>query len=133
MNNSILLVDDDNIFNFLNKKVLVGMGVTDEIHVALNGNEALKLLNNYFSGTQSFPRVIFLDLNMPIMDGFGFIEAFQRLNNTQNEKTLIVIVTSSQDPEDLKRAKALGIHHYITKPISENAIRSVLEAAGVVI
>jgi CheY-like chemotaxis protein len=133
MNNSILLVDDDNIFNFLNRKVLVGMGVTDDIHVALNGNEALKLLNDYFSGTQSFPRVIFLDLNMPIMDGFGFIEAFQRLNSAQNESTLIVIVTSSQNPDDLKRAKELGINHYITKPISENAIRSVLEAAGVVI
>src|SRR5688572_22036260 len=122
MNNSILLVDDEHIFNFISSKILQGMGVTDNIHVALNGDEALNLLNSYFSGTQTVPRIIFLDLNMPIMDGFSFIEAFHRLAFAQKEKIVIAIVTSSQDPSDIHRAKELGIEHYLTKPLTEEAV-----------
>ena len=68
---------------------------------------------------------------MPIMDGFSFIEAFKKVNSNKKEKVLIVIVSSSADPKDLERAKDLGIEHFLTKPITEAAIRPVLDAAGV--
>lgn len=125
---NILLVDDDNIFNFLNTNLLRQSGRADEIHTALNGKEALDLLNNYYMGTASFPDVILLDLNMPVMDGFSFLEAFQKINLPRKENVSIIIVTSSHDPHDMARAKALGITHYLTKPLSEESLLGALEA-----
>src|SRR5690606_34954928 len=100
-----------------NRKVLETMGIADSIHTALNGKEALDLLNGYLSGSNAVPDVIFLDLNMPIMDGFAFLEAFKRVNIPNKEMVSIVIVTSSTDPADIAKAKAMGIDHYLTKPV----------------
>jgi CheY-like chemotaxis protein len=131
MKESILLVDDEKIFNFISTKVLEGMGISDEIHTATNGNSALELINNYFSGTRSVPRLILIDLNMPVMDGFAFIEAFQRLHIANQERAVLAVLTSSSNQQDKDRAKSLGIKHFLTKPISELEIREVLVAAGI--
>jgi CheY-like chemotaxis protein len=124
---NVLLVDDDQVFNFLSTKILERMGVADNIHVALNGEEALALLNNYYQGSMSMPDVILLDLNMPIMDGFGFLQAFQRLSLPKIERIKIVIVSSSQDPQDVEMARSLGVAYYLSKPLTEEKLRSVLE------
>lgn len=124
---NILLVDDDNIFNFINTKLLESSGIAGEIHTAGNGQEALDLLNNYFTGTASLPDVILLDLNMPVMDGFGFIEAFKKLRLPKKENVSIVIVTSSADPNDMRRAKEMGITTYLTKPVSREALLQALK------
>ena len=124
---NILLVDDDNIFNFINTKLLESSGIAGEIHTAGNGQEALDLLNNYFTGTPSLPDVILLDLNMPVMDGFGFIEAFKKLRLPKKENVSIVIVTSSADPNDMRRAKEMGITTYLTKPVSREALLQALK------
>jgi len=126
MKKNVLLVDDDHIFNYLNEKIIQRMGFSDEIHSARNGQEAIDLLNKYLSGSSSLPDIIFLDLNMPVMDGFAFIEAFKRMNMPGKEKISIIIVTSSQDPQDITRAKSLGIDHYLTKPITEDSIKKAL-------
>ena len=123
---NVLLVHDNQIFNLLNQKTLQMLGVVGEIHVARNGSEALELINQYYIGSRALPEVILLDLNMPIMDGFGFIEAFHKLNIPNIENTLIIVVTSSDNPADMKRAKELGITNYLTKPLSETALRKVL-------
>lgn len=127
MKKNILLVDDDTIFNFINKRMIENTGMSNEVDTALNGKQALDLLNGYLSGARSIPDVIFLDLDMPIMDGFSFLEAFKRLNMPHKEKVSIVIVTSSQNPEDIKRAKSFGIDHYLTKPITEEQVLIALE------
>lgn len=124
---NVLLVDDDNIFNFLSTKTLQQMGVANEIHTALNGREALDLLNNYYTGSYSTPDVILLDLNMPVLDGFGFLEAFQRLNMPNKDRITVIIVTSSNDPRDVAKAKQMGITHYLTKPLSEEKLKAVLQ------
>ncbi len=123
---SVLLVDDDQVFNLLNQKTLQLLDLADEIHTARNGKEALDLINDYYRGARTIPEVILLDLNMPIMDGFGFIEAFQKLEVPNKERVLIIIVTSSRDPKDLKRAKDLGITVYLSKPLTEQDLRVAL-------
>ncbi len=122
----VLLVDDDQIFNLLNQKTLRTLEIIGEIHVARNGKEALDLLNEYYIGSRALPEVILLDLNMPIMDGFGFIEAFHRLQMPNAEKPVIIIVTSSESASDVKRANALGIRSYLTKPLTEADLRAAL-------
>ncbi len=123
----VLLVDDDQISNLLNKKTLQRVGMVNEVHTALNGEEAITLLNDYFQGSLPMPDIILLDLNMPIMDGFSFIEAFNKLQLPDKDKVRIIIVTSSQSPTDIDRAKSLGIVHFLTKPITENSLRIALE------
>jgi CheY-like chemotaxis protein len=122
MKKNILLVDDDEIFNYVNQKALQHAGVASEIDIALSGQQGLDLLNAYLMGNRALPDVIFLDLNMPVMDGFTFLEAFQRIKVPGNKRISIVIVTSSSDPSDKERAKSLGIKTFLTKPISQQDI-----------
>lgn len=123
---NVLVVDDDEIFNFLSKKTLQKMGVAKEIHTALNGRDALDLFNNYFQGTLTAPDVILLDLNMPVLDGFGFLEAFKKLRIPNKENIKIIVVSSSQDPNDIRRSKELGAAEYISKPLTESTLRQAL-------
>ncbi len=126
MKKNVLLVDDDYIFNFLSQSILERIGITNEVYTALNGKEALGLLGN---GTQRrfIPDVILLDLNMPIMDGFTFLEAFKKLNLPDKEKVTIIVVTSSEDPDDIMKARKMGVDHYIPKPVTEKDLRQALE------
>jgi len=126
MKKNVLLVDDDYIFNFLSQSILERIGITNEVYTALNGKEALGLLSN---GTQRrfIPDVILLDLNMPIMDGFTFLEAFKKLNLPDKEKVTIIVVTSSEDPDDIMKARRMGVDHYIPKPVTEKDLRQALE------
>lgn len=124
---NILLVDDDNVFNFINTKMLQMSGVANEIHTALNGQEALDLLNSYYKGTSCLPDVILLDLNMPVMDGFTFLEAFKRINLPRIDDVNIIIVSSSEDPRDIARAQQFGITKYLSKPLSEERLLNALD------
>jgi len=124
---NVLIVDDDSVYNFLSTKTLEAMGFVNDIHTALNGQQALDLFGEYYSGTKHLPDFILLDLNMPIMDGFGFLEAFRRLNLPGKENVKIIIVTSSNDPKDRIRAEEFGVTQYLTKPIDEEGLRKALE------
>lgn len=124
---NVLLVDDDAVFNFLSKKIVERLGVAKDIHTALNGREALDLFNSYYQGAATLPDVILLDLNMPIMDGFSFLEAFNRLALPGKERVKIVVVTSSHDPKDIERTKKLGVTDYLVKPLQEQKLKEALE------
>lgn len=126
MKKSVLLVDDSNVDNFINQKVMSSLGLVKEIHTALNGEQALEVFNQYQNGTIAIPDIILLDLNMPVMDGYGFIEAFQSLNFPHKENVLIVVLTSSSSSEDFNRVKGLGIKHYLSKPLTQETIQAVL-------
>ena len=123
---NVLLVDDDDIFNFLNAKTLQSLGFVNDIHTALNGKQAIDLFNDYFGGSKPLPDIILLDLNMPIMDGFSFLEAFRRLDLPGKDQVRVVIVTSSDSPNDIKRAKDLGVNQYLTKPLEAESLRKAL-------
>lgn len=124
---NVLLIDDDILFQYLGKRMLEGLGILEErIDTATDGEQALNLFNDYYSGTRALPEVILLDLNMPIMDGFGFLEAFRRLDLPKKADVRIVIVTSSDNPADVARARELGITHYLTKPVDKSALKLAL-------
>jgi CheY-like chemotaxis protein len=127
----ILLVDDDSVFHFIHKKILNSIGFT-EIATANNGEEALGLIDENVSKSKPLPNVIFVDLDMPVLDGFGFIKAFKDLIIPHKEKIHIAILSSSFSPIDRTRAAELGVSTYLSKPISENTIQSLLKsfAAG---
>jgi CheY-like chemotaxis protein len=119
---NILLVDDDSIANFLIEKIIESTGLARNIFKALNGREALE----YFYRVNDLPEVVLLDLNMPVMNGFEFMKAFQMLDLKGKEDVLVIMVTSSGNPSDIEKARSLGIRHYLTKPISADMIRSII-------
>jgi CheY-like chemotaxis protein len=126
MKKNILLVDDDKIFNFLSEKTISSLGLANEIHFASNGKEALDMLDQYRQGLLDKPDIIFLDLNMPIMNGYEFIEAFAAMDLPDKHLITIVILTSSADPRDLEMAKELGIKYYFNKPLSKEEIKKMI-------
>ena len=126
MKKNIMLVDDDKIFNFLSEKTITSLGLANEVHFAMNGKQALELLEQYREGKISRPDIIFLDLNMPIMNGYQFIEAFANMDLPEKHKITIVVLSSSVDPNDVARTKQLGIQYYFSKPLSKDEIKKLI-------
>ena len=124
---NILLIDDDDISSFIVNVSLQKRGVPlEKIHIALGGQKALNILTDWYATSKMVPDVILIDLNMPEMNGFEFIEAFNKLDLARTNRTRLIIVTSSDDDVDKKRAKDLGIMHFITKPVSPADICEIL-------
>jgi CheY-like chemotaxis protein len=106
--NSILLIDDDKATNFISKMLIKKTAITDHIETVLNGKQALEYLTNTGkysnpSATTPQPMLILLDINMPVMDGWEFVEAYQNLK--KDYTTEIIMLTSSVNPDDRERAK----------------------------
>lgn len=121
---NVLLIDDDSTFQFIGKALLKYVGIPPEnIQSALSGKHAMDLLT---SAGQSLPDLILLDLNMPIMDGFGFLDAFNKLEHPEKDKSKIIVLTSSHNSADMERVRKFGITKYMTKPLQEEALRAEL-------
>ncbi|MBW1294324.1 response regulator [Aquimarina litoralis] len=119
------VIDDDPIFVFGIKKVMQLIDFCKGILVFKNGQEALNNLKAIISAKEQLPDVILLDLNMPVLDGWQFLEEFIKI--PCDKKILIYVVSSSVDPEDVLRAKSYeNVSDYIVKPISVAKLKEVL-------
>ena len=129
MNNSscILLVDDDPASNFINKLLFDFFEYTGQLLFASNGEEAIDVLQNYHQENHRLPNLILLDLNMPIVDGFEFLETFEKLELSNKKGAAIVVLTTSLNPKDVERAMKLGISDFISKPLKPEALQRILE------
>ena len=124
---SVLLVDDDSTNNFLNELLLKRLEVTDHLLVAENGSEALTLLTERAETSEaSLPALIFLDVNMPVMGGLEFLEAYQQLPTDQQPPIVVAILTTSVNPRDQQRAAKLPIAAYLTKPLTQQQVEQVV-------
>jgi CheY-like chemotaxis protein len=126
---SVMLIDDDEIDNFLNQRILNTNGFAEKIHVNRNGPAALDALNlmcvNESFANQLLPDVIFVDVNMPMMNGFEFIAGLEE-NNFPTDKTKIVILTSSASEEDrLKADKLKNRVFFLSKPLSKTKLETI--------
>jgi CheY-like chemotaxis protein len=126
----VLLVDDDFTSNFLSRTVIEDTDFADHIHVSENGSEALKFIREKCSpeaddATHLCPELILLDINMPVMDGFGFLEEFQKWQSVRKKPISVVMLTSSSNANDQERARKYGITGYLDKPLTEDKIRGL--------
>ena len=120
------LIDDDEIYIFTAKKLINKTDFSEEVKFFYNGKEALRAIKSKLYNEEELPDVILLDLNMPIMDGWQFLDEFIRI---KTKKTISVyIVSSSVNPVDLERAKTYNmVSNYIVKPISREKLYSITE------
>ncbi len=117
--NLVCLVDDDNIYTYSAKKILKESPVFESHIVFNNAIDAIEHFKKVADDVSQIPDVIFLDINMPVMDGWNFIEEFSKLKPSLKKKVTIYMVSSSIDPHDIEKAKSTsGIAQYIVKPIN---------------
>lgn len=125
---SVLLVDDDRTTNFLNQLLLTKMGVTEQVLVAENGEQALRVISQHCQVPPSptCPQLVLLDMNMPVLNGLAFLELFTQLPENQRQATSIVMLTSSLHPLDQLRAQQLPITDFLTKPLTKEKVATLL-------
>jgi len=121
------IIDDDELFQFTIKKIIQSTGLVNRVLQFNNGKTAL----NYFAENQEvssvLPDIIFLDLNMPVMNGWQFLEAFLDLNYPKKAVT-IYICTSSVNPKDYEMYKKFStVSGYLVKPLSKTEIYEILD------
>jgi CheY-like chemotaxis protein len=122
--NCILLVDDDPDDNMYHHIILDEMNIAHRIDVALNGLDALAYLKN---NKLEAPEIIFLDLNMPKMNGWEFLEHYKHLNKEQKARVVLVILTTSANPDHIKKAKEIEeVTGFETKPLTKQMLHNLL-------
>ena len=120
---SCCIIDDDEFFAFNTKKLMKDIGFCENILCYADGQEAIDSLVALLIENISLPKIIFLDLNMPNKDGWGFLEDFQKIPKHQREDIKVYIVSSFVSPENMAKAQNYAsVTNYLVKPITEESL-----------
>ena len=122
----ILLIDDSDADNFLHRRVIDKVGCTNNVEVRENGREALEYLEETRANAPSRPTLIFLDLNMPWVDGWEFLQTYEATDG--RKPPVIVMLTTSHNPDDRARAEAhSSVADFLLKPLTKESLRQILQ------
>lgn len=117
------MIDDDPITNFVNKKLLEKIDLVDEVRIANNGKVAIQLLEQ---PSDANPNLILLDINMPVMNGVEFMEAFNEMDMGHKDAIKVIILTTSNHPRDLECFADFPVTAFLTKPLTTQKITELL-------
>lgn len=123
---SILLVDDDKTTNFLNQLLIKDLGLAEEVFTAENGQDALRVIQDQCENS-SCPALILLDVNMPVMNGFEFLEAYEELAFTRKQSIIVVMLTTSLHPRDVTRLNGMPIQGFLNKPLTKVMMQEIVK------
>lgn len=119
-----MLVDDNEDDNFYHKMIIREVDLAKHIEVAESGFEAL----NYLRKSVHVPQLIFLDINMPAMNGWEFLEEYRKLSDEEKAEIIIIMLTTSLNPIDRKRAEKIPeISGFETKPLTMEILKNIFE------
>ena len=121
-----MLIDDNEIDNLINQKMIEAAVVAEIIYTHTSAKSAIEFLRNVEKlevADKVLPDVVFLDIDMPLMDGFQFLDEFEKLGNALKKKCKIVMLTSSINPQDFTRSKKYtSVKQYLNKPLTNESI-----------
>ena len=124
----VCIIDDDSIFVYGIKRIMNEIDFCDEIIVYTNGESALNELGSLVHQGKKLPDVILLDLNMPVMDGWVFLDDFVKIPNHNQDHLSLYILSSSINRDDIEKAKNYPIvNSFITKPVTISDLKHILK------
>ena len=122
----VLLIDDNDIDNFINERMITTNFFSNRVIVKNSGESALQYLRENAENDSNLPRIIFLDLNMPVMDGFAFLFEFEKLPDSVKNNCKVIVLSSSISPEDINRASTNPlVVKYVNKPLNEKYLAAI--------
>lgn len=120
----ILLIDDNEIDNYVTNYIVTKSQLAEKITTKNSAIVALEYLKSLEENTTDFPELIFLDIKMPIMDGFGFLDELIKLSSIIEKKCVVIMLSSSNDQNDIDRAMQYSIvKKFFTKPLRLEALQ----------
>ncbi len=127
---AVMLIDDNEIDNLINQKMIEAASITEHIFTHTGARSAIEFLRNIEKinniALEVLPDVIFLDIDMPLMDGFQFLDEFEKLSDATKKKCNIVMLTSSINPQDVNKSKKYSyVKKYINKPLSQENLEKL--------
>jgi CheY-like chemotaxis protein len=127
---NILLLDDNDLDNFINEKIMESNLFSKKNYICTSGKSAIEFLTNIIEMgddfSKNYPEIIFVDLNMPLMDGFQFIEFFKKNLESKLHNPKIVILTSSIFPEDVLKAEKISKDIiFLNKPLTKDVLEKL--------
>lgn len=122
----VMLVDDNDTDNFISKRIIEITKFAQRVEIKNSGKSALQYLEQEQNNPENLPNLIFLDINMPIVDGFVFLFEFEMFPDTVKNKCKIVILSSSDNKRDIEKiVDNEYVIKFITKPLTEAALQDV--------
>lgn len=122
---SVLLVDDDEAARYLSQRLLRRLGLQNQVRQASNGLEALQQLQADCQAGQTTPLLVLLDLNMPVMGGFEFLQEYRHLPAACRQATRVVVLSSSEQSADAQQARELAAD-FVSKPLTQEILVQLL-------
>ncbi len=125
--NNVYIIDDDKIFHFIINKLLVKNDINANLSFFHNGLEAIHQIREDLKSDELLPDLILLDINMPILDGWQFLEEYQQIRKHFTNEPEIYLISSSDNVMDTDKAKEFGdvIKDYVLKPVNNQDIESI--------
>jgi len=124
-----MLIDDNEIDNLINQKMIEAAAIAENIYTHTGAKSAIEFLRNMEKlevAKEVLPDIIFLDIDMPLMDGFQFLDEFEKLSTATKKMSKIVMLTSSINPQDFDRSKKYNnVKLYLNKPLSHESIQKI--------
>lgn len=121
---TVLLVDDDELTNQLNERMIRKLGMADDVQTALNGKMALEFLDAHL--VEGVPNLVLLDIDMPVMNGFEFMEVYRKEFQEKAGWLVVMMLTTSINQTDLERAKSFdAVSEFIGKPLNQQKIELI--------
>ena len=126
----VMLIDDSELDNYINSKIMEANNFSEQIYINTSGKSAIEFLNNIATSsdvlTPIYPEIFFVDLNMPIMDGFQFIEYLNNMSPVILKIYKIIILTSSVHEEDRVKAKNISNEIiFLNKPLTSTMLAEI--------